>query len=346
MKTHDEVFELVKAGRRRMKELPSRKISRSTYEGYVREYNRLVGDDGAEPEKLWSAICRTSSKSTYRRRVAAVVYCCRSQLSEALRNQDAAQRVGDMRSLKEHASVIDGVLRIINIVEQHKGECPLEVIVRRKSKRSDLRSLPNDWREQLYKRLERSKYKLPYLVEAVSGCRPGELEKGVQVFCNQSMLTIRIDNGVKVTEEKGQPWREISYRVDHDSHLLVKALYDACRKPENDTCTVVGIDKSTNWRAALSASGQSLWPRLRFRICPYHLRNAAASDFKRSGVGNEELSAALGHCVDKTSSLYGQHQVGQGGQGLRPEVIGAARSILRTRSPVPAKPGAAGHDRV
>lgn len=341
MRTHEEIFELVRAGRRRMKDLPSRKVSRSTYEGYVREYNRLVGDEGAEPEKLWSAICRTSSKSTYRRRVAAVMYCCRSQLSEALQNQDAAQRAGDMRSLREHASVIDGVLEVINVVERHKGDCPLETIVRRKSKRSDLRKLPNDWREQLYKRFEHSKYKLPYLVEAVSGCRPGELEKGVKVICSEAMLTIRIDNGVKVTEEKGQPWREISYLIDQDSHLLVKALYDSCRELGNDTCAVVGIDKSTNWRAALSATGQNLWPRLHFRICPYHLRNAAASDFKRSEVSNEEVSAALGHCVDKTGSLYGQHQVGRGGLGLRPEVISAARPVLRTRSPVPVKPGAA-----
>lgn len=49
MRTHEEIFELVRAGRRQMKGLPSRKVSRSTYEGYVREYNRLVGDEGAEP---------------------------------------------------------------------------------------------------------------------------------------------------------------------------------------------------------------------------------------------------------------------------------------------------------
>ncbi|XXF08133.1 site-specific integrase [Pseudomonas sp. D2-3] len=244
-----------------------------------------------------------------------------------------------MSSLRAHASMIEGVIGVIDIVERHKGECPLEATVRRKSKRSDLRKLPNDWREQLYKQLEHSKYELTYLVEAVSGCRPGELEKGVKVICTEEgRLTIRIDNGVKVTEEKGQPWREISYRIDQDAHSLVKALFEACRKPDNDagkTETVVRIERSTNWRASLSSAGQKLWPRLNFRICPYHLRNAAASDFKRSVLSDEEVSAALGHCVDKTASIYGQFQIGQGGYGLSPDEVRAARPILNTRTPVP-----------
>lgn len=337
MKTQEEIFEIVKAGRQRMKELPARKLSKSTDEDYVREYNRLVGDEGADPEKLWSAICRTSSKSTYRRRVASVMHCCKTQLGEALRNQDAAQRAGDMNSLRRHVSVIEGVIGIMSIVEGHKGACPLESTVRRKSKRSDLRKLPSDWREQLHKQFMHSKYELAYLVEAVSGCRPGELEKGVKVICTlEGMLTIRIDNGVKVSEQKGQPWREITYQAGQ--HPLVRALFEACRKPgksvdENEA--VVYIEKTTNWRAALSSAGQKLWPRLRFRICPYHLRNAAASDWKCTGMWDKDISAALGHCVDKTASIYGQFQIGQGSGGLRPDEVKVARSILNTRTPVP-----------
>jgi hypothetical protein len=338
MKTQEEIFEIVKAARQRMKELPSRELSKSTDDGYVREYNRLVGDEGAEPEKLWSAICRTSSKSTYRRRVAAVMHCCRYQLLEALRSQDAAQRAGDMSSLREHVSIIEGVIGVINIVERHRGECPLETTVRRKSKRSDLKKLPNNWREQLYKQLKFSRYSLAYLVEAVSGCRPGELEKGVNVICTEEgRLVIRIDNGVKVTKEKGQPWREISYQLGQGDHPLIKALFDACRKPEDvgEVEIVVRIEKSTNWRAALSSAGQKLWPQLPFRICPYHLRNAAASDFKRSDLSDEKVSAALGHCVNKTASLYGQFQIGHGGKGLNPVMIRAARSVQYTRTPIP-----------
>ncbi|HHF0146055.1 TPA: hypothetical protein ACPH2S_001768 [Pseudomonas aeruginosa] len=338
MKTQAEIYELVRAGRKRMKELPSRNLSKSTDDAYVREYNRLVGDEGAEPEKLWSAICRTSSKSTYRRRVAAVMHCCKSQLFEALRSQDAAQRAGDMSSLREHVSVIEGVIGIINIVEQHKGKSPLDTTVRRKSKRSDLKKLPNNWREQLYKQFALSRYAMAYLVEAVSGCRPGELEKGVKVICTEEgRLIIRIDNGVKVTEERGQPWREISYQLGQGAHPLIRALFDACRKPEDvgEVEMVVRIEKSTNWRAALSSAGRKLWPQLPFRICPYHLRNAAASDFKRSDLSDEKVSAALGHCVNKTASLYGQFQIGRGGKGLSPEMVNAARPVLDTRSSVP-----------
>ncbi|MDQ4368818.1 hypothetical protein RBU13_22385, partial [Pseudomonas aeruginosa] len=190
-------------------------------------------------------------------------------------------------------------------------------------------------RDQLHKQLEGSKYELAYLVEAVSGCRPGEIEKGVKVICSKDkgLLTVRIDNGVKVTGQKGQPWREITYRVDQSP--LVRALFEVCRNvsPGAERIeTVVDIEKTTNWRAALSSAGQKLWPRLKFRICPYHLRNAAASDWKRVGLSEEDISAALGHCVNKTSSNYGQFQIGQGAGGLSPVEVRAARPVLNTRT--------------
>ncbi|HBN9592430.1 TPA: hypothetical protein L3899_000952 [Pseudomonas aeruginosa] len=334
MKAQEEIFEIIRTARQRIKQLPSRSRSKATDDDYVREYNRMVGDEGADPEKLWSAICATKSKATYRRRVAATIHCCRVQLQEALRSQDAAQRAGDTNALRYQVSVIEGAIGILNIVERHKGQCPLENTVRRKSKRSDLKYLPGNWREQLYKQLQGSKYELAYLVEAVSGCRPGELEKSVKVICKESgLLTIRVDNGVKVTAQKGQPWREIIYRVDQSP--LVRSLYEACRKiaPETQSIeTVVDIEKSTNWRAALSSAGQKLWPRLKFRVCPYHLRNATASDRKKAGLSEEEISAALGHCVNKTSSIYGQSQMGQGDGGLCPVEVRAARPILNTRT--------------
>ncbi|MCY1360096.1 hypothetical protein D9M69_467050 [compost metagenome] len=266
------------------------------------------------------------------------MYCCRVQLQEALRHQDAAQRAGDMSAIRYQVAVIEEVIGILNIVDGHKGRCPLENTVRRKSKRSDLKYLPGNWRDQLHKKLEGSKYELAYLVEAVSGCRPGEIEKGVKVICSKDngLLTVRIDNGVKVTDQKGQPWREITYRVDQSP--LVRALFEVCRNvsPGAERIeTVVDIEKSTNWRAALSSAGQKLWPRLKFRVCPYHLRNAAASDWKRAGLSEEEISAALGHCVTKTSSNYGQFQIGQGGGGLSPVEVRAERPVLQTRSPTP-----------
>ncbi|WMR35243.1 hypothetical protein [Metapseudomonas otitidis] len=335
MKTQEEIFEIVRTARQRIKELPSKKLTKSTDDGYVREYNRMVGDEGANPKELWSAICATQSKSTYRRRIAATIHCCRTQLQEALRSQDAAQRTGDMNAVRYQVAVIEEVVGILNIIDGHKGQCPLENTVRRKSKRSDLKYLPSNWRDQLHRQLEGSKYELAYLVEAVSGCRPGELEKGVKVICSKEsgLLTVRIDNGVKVTDQKGQPWREITYRIDQNP--LVRALLEVCRNvvPGTKTIeTVVYVEKTTNWRAALSSAGQKLWPRLKFRVCPYHLRNAAASDWKRTELSDEEISGALGHCVNKTSSNYGQFQIGQGSGGLTPVEVRAARPILNTRT--------------
>ncbi len=209
MKTRQEIFEIVKAARHRLKEMPSRVLSESTIDGYVREYNRMVGDEGTDPQKLWSAICSTRSKSTYRRRVAAAMYCCRIQLREALISQDAAQRANDISSLAHQALVLEGLIGAMDMIDSNKGQCPLENTARRKSKRSDLKYPPDNWRTQLHNQLKGSKYEASYLTEVLSGCRPGELEKGVKVICTRGgELTIRIDNGVKVTDQKGQPWRE------------------------------------------------------------------------------------------------------------------------------------------
>lgn len=175
-------------------------------------------------------------------------------------------------------------------------------------------------------------------MEAVSGCRPGELKKGVKVILSKEsgLLIVRIDNGVKVADRKGQPWREITYRIDQSP--LIKALLEHCRTVVHETErieTIVYIDKATNWRAALSVAGLKLWPRLKFRVCPYHLRNAAASDWKRAELSDEEISGALGHCVNKTSSNYGQFQIGKGSGYLTPVEVRAARPILNTRTPFP-----------
>jgi hypothetical protein len=101
---------------------------------------------------------------------------------------------------------------------------------------------------------------------------------------------------------------------------------------------IISIEKQTNFRAAMTAAGKKLWPNGP-RVTPYCLRHAFGSDLKRSRhITQDEVSAAMGHCVNKTASYYGQFQIGKsGGDGLAPATISAARSILHTRSPIPRK---------
>ncbi|WP_205587301.1 hypothetical protein, partial [Pseudomonas aeruginosa] len=51
MKAQEEIFEIIRTARQRIKQLPSRSRSKATDDDYVREYNRMVGDEGADPEK-------------------------------------------------------------------------------------------------------------------------------------------------------------------------------------------------------------------------------------------------------------------------------------------------------
>jgi integrase len=88
----------------------------------------------------------------------------------------------------------------------------------------------------------------------------------------------------------------------------------------------------------MTAAGKRLWPNGP-RMTPYYLRHAFASDLKRGRhIAQDDISAAMGHCVNKTTSYYSQYQIGKsGGVGLTPAAISSARVILRTRYTTPNK---------
>jgi hypothetical protein len=99
---------------------------------------------------------------------------------------------------------------------------------RRRSKRVALGGLPPDWREQLCHRGSTGRYADALLLAALSGCRPSELERGIEVsrvvspVTGQSLIEIVID-GTKVKKMQGQPIRRIRYAED-DEHPLVLML--------------------------------------------------------------------------------------------------------------------------
>lgn len=314
--------ELVKLARQLLDELPApTNISANTRQSYEREFNRTWSKSRSikpEAEHLFSTISETSSKRTYYRRLASVKYGLRNLVEKAL-DRDKPHLLGYLVSL--HA-----------LLKQHAGTCPIASPKPRHSKRQDIIGLPADWRERMYKeidRMGRGKYELSFLVMALTGCRPEELKRGISITTNPDVITFKI-NGVKVKKTQGQEWREIDYSMNNKHPLLQEffSIYSG----EGVVC----IDNKSNYTGALQRAGRRLWPKKVRTISSYCLRHAAASDFKQV-LSLDDVSKAIGHMVDATRSLYGQRQMSRSG-GLRPAAVRASRPIKSTAPKFSKKP--------
>jgi len=169
----------------------------------------------------------------------------------------------------------------------------------RRSKRPSLTGLKENWREQLIEVSSESKYADAIRIMAICGCRPAEIEKGVELKRNENTVTIRII-GAKCSSrtDAGQTWRSLVFNIDHPLiGNITEGIYQAKASAVEDAISHFGRKVSTNKKNPLSA---------------YSLRHAAASNFKASGLTIEEIAAALGHQSTTTMAHYGTKSRGSG----------------------------------
>lgn len=317
--------EIVSASRRLLENLPTTDALPETEKAYRVELSRLIKktrspDQSESPDRFWAAICNTRSKSTYYRRIAAVKFGLRFMLEGSLR----AEKIESLRFL----------LGLAKKLEETQGTCPITNAKRRHSKRQDIRGLAPEWREAMFSEMQKTIHRIPFLVLSVAGCRPEELKKGVRVVATRNALTLHIQ-GAKVKETQGQPNRRVAYDIDPNAHPLVQALHreiwcehtidEATREVE------VRIENKDGFSSAIRRAGRRLWSRR--KITPSCFRHAAASDYK-DHLKSDQVSAAIGHCVDATKSRYGQRQMA-GNDGLHPSSVQADRPIKPTARALP-----------
>jgi integrase len=229
-------------------------------------------------------------------------------------------------------------------------------IVAPKSKKHVVPKLPADWREQMWAAAEapgkgRAKNgKSPKLREAlavqwISGCRPSEIEIGVEVSkdkLNPGCLLLKI-YGSKVGEVKVQPRGPKGPKVDpsqmstaprgiKERYLIIdpklnagtKYLLDQIEKSGKDTIVVAydaeGLKSKLNGlgRAVVGKRGKPIADT----ISSYCYRHATGSDLKScDSLSDAAASAVMGHRSQASLERYGQRR--RGGGGVRP-VMGVA----------------------
>lgn len=314
--------------------------STTTIADYESEFNRLFIKRMEFGGDIWKAAAQTQRVTTWFKRRASILYVLRKcicglvtkqeRLQEELKNalpQDS--RWALWRELVSNLSGASAVFRAAPV------GAPLVMRAKRQSKRR-LGGVPIDWREQLSRRLPR--WRIPFLVAAVTGCRPAELVKGVVMEVHGDDLKARI-TGAKVGLVSGQEWRQLSWNLIASTSPLIRQLAAHVRQNGGKCLVDLGTENINPARAfsdGIRAAAKRAWPKRKSTITAYSLRHAAASDMKSSALSSDEISASLGHVAIATKSSYGQ-----AARGLRssvaPQKVTAARIVRGqpTVRPVP-----------
>lgn len=169
----------------------------------------------------------------------------------------------------------------------------------KRTKRTSLRHLGPEWREKLIAASIGSMYEKEIRVMAICGCRPDEMEKGVTVKRLENTIEITI-KGSKCSDKSGagQEWRTLTFDANHPLILNIsEGFYQAKARAIGDAVSHFGMKVSKSKKHPISA---------------YSFRHAAASNFKASGLSDEEVAAALGHRSTATMSFYGSKSKGSG----------------------------------
>lgn len=336
-------YKIIMEARSLMEAFPRRELSDRTKEGYSATSKRLMkltsGMQGPRIGHLIKFAKDTTRITTWFSRRAAMIFYCIVGIESFLQQQDEIQRAlkaaqvdPDAQQWEEWKKMVRTIGLLSSWHTRFRSEPAIGERKPRHSKRMDMKDLPDDWRERIIARLPN--YRHAALTEVVTGCRPDELVKGVKLSIVGDLLIAYIE-GSKVTANSGQPWRRLSWPVDSNSPL-VGTLVEEVR----NGLMIAQIKDAKAYSGAVCSAGKREWPELREDVRPYCFRHAAASDMKAAGIGDLEISAALGHCVDKTKSIYGQWKQGRRSGGVAPMKIEAARPVrISKRGPSQYQPG-------
>nr|WP_151201236.1 site-specific integrase [Herbaspirillum sp. B39] len=337
----NEAFDIVRQAREWLKKNSvSGDTSKPTTKFYAAEMTRLISKSpDKNAEQLWAAICDTQKKNTFYLRVAAAKWATSALIERVLSVQDQYQRDSTiaqetwLAKVMEMKSILATATQLRAMISSSNGQCPIKSPAPRSSKRRELSSLPDSWREEMAERLARTPHHLGFLIMAITGCRPKELEAGIKLFVSEHSIRIYIE-GAKVKRLQGQPWRELEYRTDGEMHPLVSSLYKALWTDQAGEREVEIQCGRAALTSAIRRAGKKFDRKNGRDITPYCLRHQFASDLKGQLGDDDLISVALGQSASMTRKFYGRAR-SSSRTPLSPTNIHAARPVRETRLALP-----------
>lgn len=213
------------------------------------------------------------------------------------------------------------------------------------SKSGSITRRPDDWREQLASTMF-GDMKLLFLIQCVTGCRPIELQKGVQVVLTANDELLFSVNGAKLSKHAGQSLR--AGRIGAKEGIageLAKLLTVALPV---ESAPLIG--KVDTYRKMVARCAEKHFPSKEAsrRVTAYSVRHQMRTDLRSSGVSREETAEMMGHATTKSATYYGTG--GRAGKGAvklrqvsatRPVKQRAAHRPKNKRAAVSVAPSAA-----
>ena len=316
--------------------------SAETIEGYRKLTKELF--KSSDP---WLVAAETTKLSTWLKRKSAILSITKQRAVKLLKTQDKMQRIGwseiDHPNYKNWCNVIKHLSFYSNILvtKPDPAKFKLKRVVNKVSKRKTGGKLPDNWRAMVAADISK-RWREQFLVQAVTGCRPVEIGKGVKLIIRDGHLVVAI-KGAKLGEFSGQATRILRYEIPSENKVISELITLVA---ENGSEMIVDFSKQvcTNpaaiYSIAVRDSQRRLFPKLKSTLTAYSVRHAAASDLKASGLSSEAQSQALGHQSGATKSGYGSHiQGGTGSVSVAPKDVTAKTKVrIKTeKSAPPAK---------
>ena len=183
--------------------------SPNTEHDYLRLAQTLLTRAKTADGGLFGAVSDTRRPTTFQKRIAALRFTLQSRQLELL---DSIVEPVTPELAQKWQRLLDEQIDHTQAVIELRRQGLVGHRARRRSKRVALGGLPPDWREQLCLRGSTGRYADALLLAALTGCRPSELEGGIEVsrvvnpMTEQPLIEIVID-GTKVKKLQGQPIR-------------------------------------------------------------------------------------------------------------------------------------------
>lgn len=273
-------------------------VSAGTAATYAATTARRIDLDAEGGGRLMAGVSAASWHATK----AALLWGASRAWHHEMRAQDAAQRAGDIDRAMTHARRALVAASAVQSIEAAERPEPTQ---RRASKRGSVPAAP-DWQARIYEAATKAQKPAVALLWA-TGCRPAEVEKGVDVGRdNRGRLVVRIPGAkVHAGHGAGQPVRLLL--IDEASPagvILAAILGDAKQLTVKRAATRLNKDFADIRRKVGGTAS------------PYSMRHQVAADLKVS-MEAEDVAAALGHRVTRSQARYGSTQQVKGGSAIK-----------------------------
>ena len=298
----NQAYTVIKQARSMMK---TSSASEKTLTEYKQIYDRItVGGTVSPSQKIQTC----TSRSSVTKMKSSLRYVLSEHVKNMLTEQDKLQRSGQNEEWLATVSLLKNKLDDLRQIDLMQPKS----ILKRRSKRQDLKGLPAGWQKTLLAEVQQ-KDQVAALVSAITGCRPSELTSGVHVAVSAQFVIVTIA-GAKVTRTSGQPVRVLTYPI-HDNELVQRLAASVGIGKH-----VIKIDDPRRFSTSVRDAGMRAFPGLRRTLTPYCFRHQVASNLKAT-LESDDVSRALGHCSDKTATRYGHSGQSKGGGDIPSEVV-------------------------